>query len=747
MGKNTNKILAAVAFLMVAAVVGALAYNFIKNNIDFGSSNNGFEYSEIKYDDVGNYKEGLIPAKIYNLWGYSDKKGKVMIVPQFAEAGDFSSELASVKVSKDGLYGYIDNSGELVIEPQFAYSGKFSDGLASCKVDKKDKLGYINKSGDYVIKPQYFEAGDFSEGLAKVSLSKDGLYGYIDKKGKSVIPAQFKQATDFSQGLAAVHKDGLWGFIDNTGKVVIAPKYTNAHTFYEGLAMVQLDGTWGYIDKTGNFVIKNTYIDAGDFSGEYAPVNKNGLWGYIDKKGESIIETKYQAAKAFSNGVATYMENGKWLFIIDKKYVKSASSESVSGSGNGNGNGTGTSAKPIETISNKNIKELIKSIKIHTNEAAQLSGKIKTSTAIEKLVLSVIGEDGKAKGVYLSVKPNTNQYDLNEVSIDGKIDPFNNPGKYTLQIWAKLKGASDESKIGEVGVEILKVDSMSNLALDVRKIDSNGYPLVATYASVLDKNSKPISNLTINSFKLYESINGQNEIEQKLETIKMNNPEEGLSIGLVLDSSLSMYNKDKTEKNSNMAFAKAAAIKFINSNKFSSKDKLSIMSFGKKFTVNQSFTVDKAKLVKAVNSIKSQPDTAIYDAVSKSVEELKKQGGKKCLIIFSDGEDTSSKTTYIDAVKKAIAVDLPIYTIALGQEGKTNEFKSISDKTNGAFYYLKDPKMLNQIYKIITEKQKNQYILTYKSNNGSMSDKNRSIRIVVTNGSESAEAVKAFNIR
>ncbi len=53
-------------------------------------------------------------------YGYIDRTGRVVIPPQFVDAGNFSEGLAGVQLSKEGhKHGYIDTSGKMVIPPQF----------------------------------------------------------------------------------------------------------------------------------------------------------------------------------------------------------------------------------------------------------------------------------------------------------------------------------------------------------------------------------------------------------------------------------------------------------------------------------------------------------------------------------------------------------------------------------------------------------------------------------------------------
>jgi len=101
--------------------------------------------------------------------------------------------MARVKLS--GKWGYIDRTGRIVINPQFEEAGDFSEGLARVKTG--GKWGYVDRTGRFLINPQFEEAGDFSQGLARVKLG--GKWGYVDRRGEVIIPPQFSEASDFSR--------------------------------------------------------------------------------------------------------------------------------------------------------------------------------------------------------------------------------------------------------------------------------------------------------------------------------------------------------------------------------------------------------------------------------------------------------------------------------------------------------------------------------------------------------------------
>ena len=233
-------------------------------------------------------------------FGYLNDNFEIAIAPQFAYAGDFSSNgLARVGVYTDeynGIYGYIDTSGTYVISPQFYPAGDFADnGLAFAVNAYDNKCGYIDKTGSFVIPPQFDSAASFtSNGLALVDI--DDKCGYINNKGETVIAPQFDYAYSFSNdGLARVRNGDKWGYINTKGAFVVEPQFEDVGEFTEnGLACAMQNGKWGYIDNKGDFVISPQFHFAGDFAdnGLACVITDEGL-GYIDINGVFVINPQF----------------------------------------------------------------------------------------------------------------------------------------------------------------------------------------------------------------------------------------------------------------------------------------------------------------------------------------------------------------------------------------------------------------------------------------------------------------------
>jgi hypothetical protein len=218
---------------------------------------------------------------------YIDRTGANIFGDRTFQLGlPFSEGLAAVQ-DDSGKFGFIDRRGNLVIPPQFDFALSFAEGLAPVLVG--DKVGYVDRTGRMVIEPQFDSAFDFSEGLAPVQV--DGKVGYIGHNAEMVIAPQFERAREFSGGLAAVTKEGKEVYIDASGAVVIdAPDFANAGDFAEGLAAVKIGEGIGYIDQLGAVVIEPVFEQAEPFRDGMAVVQTDDLWGVIASDGTWLLQ-------------------------------------------------------------------------------------------------------------------------------------------------------------------------------------------------------------------------------------------------------------------------------------------------------------------------------------------------------------------------------------------------------------------------------------------------------------------------
>jgi len=261
----------------------------------------------------------LILASVL-LYSFNTYAQKVVVCNQ---VGDFKEGLAPIQVGE--LWGFIDLTGNKVIDTKYLnYDAPyFSEGLCSVKDPAVNKVGYIDKSGNKVIPFQYNRAMPFSEGIALYSgsgLEKTNknatAVGFIDTQGKIVT---FNTKASINQSAWRLFKNKRmsyredkslqYGFLGTNGQPVIPPKYGESGSFSEGLAAVlslENNNKWGFIDTTGKVIIDFQYANQPqDFSYQRAFVRGADLkWGLIDATGKILIGTVLDQAFPFAEGLA-----------------------------------------------------------------------------------------------------------------------------------------------------------------------------------------------------------------------------------------------------------------------------------------------------------------------------------------------------------------------------------------------------------------------------------------------------------
>ncbi|MGD9380795.1 MAG: WG repeat-containing protein, partial [candidate division WOR-3 bacterium] len=178
------------------------------------------------YDRADFFSENLAAVRIGNEWGFIDKRGRVVIKPEYDFVHPFREGLALVwrggKQGKlgwsGGKYQYIDHDGRTVISGVHDLADDFAGGMA--RVWEDGLCGYINKTGELVIEPQYVFAGAFSGGLASIwsgaSFTAEELYEqeiaeYYDEYDSVFVTYD---------GDEIEWPVGKFGFISNTGAMV-----------------------------------------------------------------------------------------------------------------------------------------------------------------------------------------------------------------------------------------------------------------------------------------------------------------------------------------------------------------------------------------------------------------------------------------------------------------------------------------------------------------------------------------------
>lgn len=249
--------------------------------------------------------------------------------------------------------------------------------------------------------------------------------------------------------------------------------------------------------------------------------------------------------------------------------------------------------------------------------------------------------------------------------------------------------------------------------------------LVVLHVTVRDRKGAYVSGLKQDAFNVIED--GQPQ------TVRLfTDTDTPATIGLLIDSSGSMYQHRGVTIDGATAFAKASH----------PQDELFAIAFNEYVTPvlppTAPFTSDAPVLRSALErNVASRGKTALYDAISGGVDYLfRGTRERKVLVLLSDGGDNASRTTREDAVHKAQASNAVIYTIGLIEPGVRDAnpelLKELSLASGGELFRPRDSDDIAKALDRIARDIRHTYTIGYTSTNAVRDGAYRAVRVVVT---------------
>jgi VWFA-related protein len=138
-----------------------------------------------------------------------------------------------------------------------------------------------------------------------------------------------------------------------------------------------------------------------------------------------------------------------------------------------------------------------------------------------------------------------------------------------------------------------------------------------------------------------------------------------LTVVLAMDISGSMARANKIEE------ARRAALHFLE--KLDPHASAGLITFDHQIRVAEppsSAPAHRERLKQLVRDAKPQGGTAYLDATVAAANMLKEVKGQKVIVLMTDGVDMNSKSTLDQAILAAQSVEVPVYTVGIGEPGK-----------------------------------------------------------------------------
>ncbi len=232
--------------------------------------------------------------------------------------------------------------------------------------------------------------------------------------------------------------------------------------------------------------------------------------------------------------------------------------------------------------------------------------------------------------------------------------------------------------------------------------------VVSVTAVVYDKAGHFIHGLGPTDIQLFED-GARQEVSYFKEASGEGTERVPLSVVLVLDASGSM--------NKNMRFLQEAAINFVY--KLEDVDKALVVQFNDSIKGSAEFTGDIERLEQFVGALQAWGGTSLYDAVHYALGRIKDQPGRKAIIVFTDGADTTSQMKEQEVIDYARSVEATVYSVGIrGEAGLLGRsprgfLRKIANETGGAFFFPDKVGDLIKVFSEISKELKNHYLLAY----------------------------------
>jgi Ca-activated chloride channel family protein len=245
----------------------------------------------------------------------------------------------------------------------------------------------------------------------------------------------------------------------------------------------------------------------------------------------------------------------------------------------------------------------------------------------------------------------------------------------------------------------------SGMLVSAQQTFKTGTRTVAVYATVIDKSGRLVTNLNKENFTVFD--NGK---PQRL-ALFSNDPQP-ITMAAMLDTSGSMQ--------FNVSLVRTATMALVSY--LTPEDRVRLGTFGGRIALSPSFTNDGSELARFVwERMRPGGGTPLWDAVDVAMDTLTNRNGRRVVLVFSDGEDSQSKASLKDEMRRAQREAFMVYAIGCwGNAGFGIEpdkpdggLRKIADETGGGYAELKWTDDLNASFRRVAEELHSQYVIGF----------------------------------
>jgi hypothetical protein len=242
----------------------------------------------------------------------------------------------NVPYRKGNLWGYSDKTGKIVITPKYDSVSPENENMRWF-VFKNNKMGVINQLGQEIIPAEYdlIERNPVHSEYNEFYVARNGKMGYTDMDGRFILPLAYK-TIDKYEGfreynllcfLVKKENENTWTLIDKDQKAYLAG-ITAYDKIYGGHSILQISGKEGIYDMgKKQWVLKPVYDSIRYLQYKDAYRLKSGFesYEYYGKKGKQLdlisktFQVKTFAGKKLDNFFELMPDERDVIYAPDMK--------------------------------------------------------------------------------------------------------------------------------------------------------------------------------------------------------------------------------------------------------------------------------------------------------------------------------------------------------------------------------------------------------------------------------------------
>ena len=229
---------------------------------------------------------------------------------------------------------------------------------------------------------------------------------------------------------------------------------------------------------------------------------------------------------------------------------------------------------------------------------------------------------------------------------------------------------------------------------------------VPVYATVLDSTGRLVPDLVQGDFSVFD--NGK-----PAEIALFSSEPQPFTAVVMMDTSASMT--------ANLKLLNRAAEQFLL--RLLPVDRAQVGAFNDKIQLSGTFTNNRDELIAALDDLYFGNPTRLNDAIATSLDALQGIDGRRVVLVFTDGEDTSSRTRFGTVLERARDEEVMVYSIGLESEyfngvrvvrsKPSRDLRKISEETGGGYFELQKTIDLSPTFSRVAQELRSQYLIGF----------------------------------